>query len=72
MSTIGLSTQFAQECPDQVDNCPQERKVCCEPIHERRLCLHSGKVICVSCQKCKGKKFKQCCKKVKKSKKCCC
>ena len=71
-----LSSQFAQKCVDQPrDCCPQVRRVCKEKVHEKRLCLHTGKVICTTCHKCKPRKIKgcckQCCPKFPKVKKCC-
>ena len=77
MSSTGLSTQFAKDCPDQArDCCPPKIVVCCPKTKDRRLCLHTGKMISV-CQKCKPKKQKgctQCCPKFhkKKCKKSCC
>lgn len=72
---MSLSTQFAQNCPDQdLECCPKKVLTCCQEVHEKRLCLHSGKVICTSCQKCKPKKSKKCCcpkQKVKKVKNSC-
>lgn len=72
-----LSTQFANHCVDQADDCcPKKKVVCCPAVHEQRLCLLSGKYVC-SCGKnrCKPKKSKkcnQCCPKFPKAKKSCC